>query len=63
MLSDFKPVLLEKRMNWKSPGSAFQGLHSRVIIVLDENNTVLLYEQVSEIKIEPDYEKTLKALK
>src|ERR1051326_5480478 len=41
--------------------SAFRGLCSRAIVVLDENNRVLYTEQVAEIGQEPDYEKALAA--
>ncbi|MBN1518149.1 thiol peroxidase [Candidatus Sumerlaeota bacterium] len=39
------------------------GLLSRAVVVLDENNTVLYSEQVSELSTEPDYEAALAALK
>jgi thiol peroxidase len=38
------------------------GVSARAVIVLDENNTVLHGELVSEIKNEPNYEAALKAL-
>ena len=38
------------------------GLCSRVVIVLDESNSVLHSEQVPAIENEPDYETALKAL-
>ncbi|MFN8917538.1 MAG: hypothetical protein ACK5VU_07830, partial [Burkholderiales bacterium] len=38
------------------------GVSAREVIVLDENNTVLHGELVSEIKNEPNYEAALKAL-
>ena len=38
------------------------GLCSRVVIVLDENDKVLYAEQVSEIVNEPNYDEALKAL-
>jgi thiol peroxidase len=40
-----------------------KGLHSRVVIVLDENRKVVYTQQVPEIVDEPDYEDVLKALK
>jgi thioredoxin-dependent peroxiredoxin len=40
-----------------------QGLCSRAIIVLDENNKVLYTEQVGEIVDEPNYAAALEALK
>lgn len=39
------------------------GLCSRAIIILDENNKVIHTEQVAEIANEPNYEAALKALK
>ncbi len=39
------------------------GLCSRAIIVLDENNTVLHTEQVTEITEEPNYDAALAAIK
>jgi thiol peroxidase len=44
-------------------GSPLKGLCSRVIIVADENNTVLYTEQVPETTQEPNYEAALEALK
>lgn len=38
------------------------GLHSRAVVVLDENGTVTYTEQVPEIVQEPNYEAALKAL-
>jgi thiol peroxidase len=35
------------------------GLFSRAVVILDEDNTVLYTEQVSEIGHEPDYKKAL----
>ena len=40
-----------------------QGLCSRAIIILDENNKVLYTEQVSEITSEPNYDNAYKTLK
>ncbi|MCB0456515.1 MAG: thiol peroxidase [Flavobacteriaceae bacterium] len=62
MLSDFKTGLFGKEYGLEIAKSAFQGLHSRVVIVLDENNTVLYTEQVPEIGQEPNYEAALNAL-
>ncbi len=39
-----------------------QGLCSRAVIVLDENNAVIYAEQVPEIAQEPDYDAALAAL-
>jgi thiol peroxidase len=38
------------------------GLHSRVVIVLDENGTIVHAEQVAEIADEPNYDAALAAL-
>ncbi|SMD32898.1 thiol peroxidase, atypical 2-Cys peroxiredoxin [Reichenbachiella faecimaris] len=37
-------------------------LHSRAIVILDENHTVIYSEQVPEIVQDPDFEKALAAL-
>lgn len=63
MLSDFKTGQFGKDYGLEITRSAFQGLHARVVIVLDENNTVIHAEQVSEIGDEPNYEAALKASK
>ena len=39
-----------------------RGLLARAVVVLDENNTVVHSELVSEVSDEPDYETALKAL-
>lgn len=62
MLSDFKNGSFGKDYGLEISKSAFTGLHSRVVIVLDENNTVLYTEQVPEIGQEPDYASALNAL-
>lgn len=38
------------------------GLHSRAVVVLDEEGTVVYTEQVAEIKDEPNYDNALAAL-
>ncbi len=38
------------------------GLHSRAVVILDEDGTVKYSEQVPEIVQEPDYESALKAI-
>lgn len=40
-----------------------EGLCSRAIVVLDENNKIIYTELVEEISTEPNYEKALKALR
>lgn len=63
MLSDFKTGQFGKDYHLTMADSKFQGLLSRVVMVLDEDNTILYSEQVPEIGQEPDYEKALNALK
>lgn len=62
MLSDFKDGSFGKAYGLEITDGAFQGLHSRVVMVLDENNSILYTEQVPEIGQEPDYTSALKAL-
>ncbi len=63
MLSDYKTGQFGKEYGLEVTKSAFQGLHSRVVIVLNENNKVIYTEQVPEIGQEPNYEAALNALK
>lgn len=63
MLSDFRTGQFGKDYGLEITRSAFQGLHSRVVVILDETNTVIYTEQVPEIGQEPNYEAALKALK
>ncbi len=62
MLSDFKDGNFGQSYELEITKSAFTGLHSRAVIVLDENNKVLYSEQVSEIGEEPNYEGALNVL-
>ncbi|MDC8004783.1 thiol peroxidase [Aureisphaera galaxeae] len=62
MLSDFNDGSFGKDYGLEISKSAFTGLHSRVVIALDENNNVLYTEQVPEIGQEPNYEAALNAL-
>ena len=62
MLSDFKTHQFGKDYGLEMRTSAFQGLLSRVVMVLDENGTVVYGEQVPEIGQEPNYEAALNAL-
>jgi len=41
---------------------ALNGLHSRVVIILNESGIVLYAEQVAEIADEPNYENALAVL-
>jgi len=62
MLSDFKDGTFGKENGLEISTGAFEGLHSRVVLVLDENNTIMHTEQVPEIGQEPDYAAALKVL-
>ncbi len=52
-----------KDYNLEIMDSPLKGLCSRVVIVLDENDTVLYSEQVPEITQEPNYQKAIEAMK
>lgn len=62
MLSDYKSGAFGKDYGLLIAGSKLDALHSRCIVVIDKNGTVLYTEQVSEIGQEPNYEAALKAL-
>lgn len=61
-LSDFKTGKFGKDYGLEFIDGGFAGLHSRVVLILDENNVVKYAEQVSEIGTEPNYEAALAAL-
>lgn len=61
-LSDFKTGSFGKDYGLEMIEGPLGGLHSRVVIVLDENGTVTYAEQVPEIADEPNYEAALAAL-
>ncbi|MDX1461965.1 MAG: thiol peroxidase [Marinirhabdus sp.] len=63
MLSDFKTGAFGKNYGLDITDGAFEGLHSRVVMVADENNTILHTEQVPEIGQEPNYDEALKSLR
>lgn len=60
--SDFRNGDFGKDYGLTILDSFLQGLHSRVVIVLDENGVVKYTEQVPEIAQEPNYEACLAAL-
>lgn len=62
MLSDFADGSFGKACGLEILDGAFQGLHARVIIIVDENGIVKYTEQVSEIGQAPDFEAALAAL-
>lgn len=61
-LSDFKDGHFGKDYGLELTDSVLAGLHSRVVIVLDENGVVTHTEQVPEIANEPNYESALAVL-
>lgn len=61
-LSDFVDGSFGKDYGLEITNGAFRGLHSRVIIILDENGVVKYTEQVPEIGQAPDFEAALAAL-
>jgi thioredoxin-dependent peroxiredoxin len=61
-LSDFQEGSFGKTNGLNIVDGPLAGLHSRAIIVVDENGVVTHTEQVSEIANEPNYEAALAAL-
>ena len=61
-LSDFKDGGFGKNYGLEITDGPLTGLHSRVVIVLDENGTILHTEQVKEIADEPNYDAALAVL-
>ena len=62
MLSDFKTGQFGKDYGLEFANGPFEGLHSRCVIVLDENGIVKYTEQVQEVADEPNYKASLYAL-
>ncbi|MGL5112570.1 MAG: thiol peroxidase [Flavobacterium sp.] len=61
-LSDFQEGQFGKTNGLEITDGPLAGLHSRVIIVVDENGVITHTEQVSEIANEPNYEAALAVL-
>jgi thiol peroxidase len=61
-LSDFKDGSFGKINGLDIIDGPLAGLHSRVVIVADENGTIIHTEQVAEIADEPNYEAALAVL-
>ncbi len=61
-LSDFATGQFGKNYGLEISDGPLAHLHSRVVIVLDENGFVTYNQQVPEIVDEPDYEAALKAV-
>lgn len=61
-LSDFRDGSFGSSYGLTVTNGPLQGLHSRVVVVIDEDGTVKYTEQVADIKDEPNYENALAAL-
>jgi thiol peroxidase len=61
-LSDFKTGQFGKDYGLEITEGIFGGLHSRVVLIVDEIGTIVYAEQVPEIATEPNYEAALAAL-
>lgn len=61
-LSDFKDASFGNSYGLTIENGPLAGLHSRAVIVIDENGIVKYTEQVAEIVDEPNYESALAAL-
>jgi thioredoxin-dependent peroxiredoxin len=61
-LSDFKDGSFGKTNGLEIADGVLAGLHSRCIIVVDANGSIVYTEQVPEIANEPNYEAALAAL-
>lgn len=61
-LSDFREGRFGNDYGLTLTNGPLEGLHSRVVVVINESGDVVYTEQVADIKDEPDYEKALAAL-
>ncbi len=61
-LSDFKTGAFGKEYGLEFTNGPLHALHSRAVVVLDENGVVKYTEQVSEIVDQPNYKAALEAL-
>jgi len=62
-LSDFTTGEFGKAYGLEIADGPLQGLHSRVVIIIDAHGKIIYTEQVPEIINEPDYAKALDACK
>ena len=62
MLSDFKDGNFGKSYELEIVNGPLANLHSRAIVIVDENGSVIYTEQVSEIANEPNYNAALNVL-
>lgn len=61
-LSDFADGSFGKANGLEMTDGPLAGLHSRVVIIVDENGTIIHTEQVAEIANEPNYEAAIAVL-
>ncbi|KOS04780.1 thiol peroxidase [Flavobacterium akiainvivens] len=61
-LSDYRNDNFGENYGVMIDGGKLSGLHSRAIVVIDENGVVKYTEQVPELKDEPNYDAALNAL-
>lgn len=61
-LSDFNTGDFGKDYGLEFIDGAFTGLHSRAVVVIDENGVIRYTEQVQNISDEPNYEAAIAAL-
>ena len=61
-MSDYKDGSFGKTYGVNFITGPLEALHSRSVVVLDENGTVLYTEQVAETVDEPNYKAALEAL-
>lgn len=61
-LSDYKTGTFGESYGVTIKDTAFESLHSRAVVVIDTDGSVLHTEQVQEIGNEPNYEAALNAL-
>ncbi len=61
-LSDFATGAFGKDYGLEITNGVLKNLHSRVIVIVDENGNVTYTEQVPDIKDEPNYDAALAAL-
>jgi thiol peroxidase len=62
MLSDFKTGQFGKDYGLEITDGPLAGLHSRCIVVINQDGKIIYTEQVSEIVDEPNYDKALDSL-
>jgi thioredoxin-dependent peroxiredoxin len=62
-LSDFATGAFGKDYNLEIADGPLAHLHSRVVIILNEEGKIIYTQQVAEITTEPDYEAAISALK